>query len=766
MKRFSRLLGEFIERRSAWVALAAALIAIGGVFGASRIQMRQSQDMFISRNSKVYQDYLRLSDEFGGQQVLVLLSGDPNSLLSQSNLTAFRDLQDELAKDSRIRSVVSPLTFIQSDAEKAIADGKQSGSVDALSVDPQFAHSVVFDSNGEVLPELARVIPDNGHVLIVVTLAGGLTTNEENAAAISVRDSVRSTQFSGASEVTVAGQSLLMQAVQDKMMKSMGITLGIAVVLMVVALTLIFPVRWRLLSLPIVLLGVLCTFGLMGYIAMPITMATMAGLPILIGLGVDYAIQLHNRYEEEILRGDSAAQAVVDAITHIGPAVGIAVFATVLGFLALLVSKVPMIRDFGVMLSFGVVILFAMGLFLLNSILYQRDKRHPAVVGGKNGQKESRRALFLAGLAKRSISNPAPIIGVAVLVAAAGFWLDHRIPVQTDMESMIPTNMTELVNLNRVRAVVGKTTAVSFLVEGEDLTNPDTLRWMQSMQAQERERHPELLSDDSLASAVAAGTADRQIPSAGEAQQIVSGLPETVRSGLVSADGRFAVVSFGVPSMPVTDLNKLIDEMEAEIQPPSSVDVAPAGTTVVLARTVTALTANRNLATIIALLAVAGGLLVVYRSLARALVPLLPIVIVVGWSSAFMFAIGLDLNPLTAVLGSLIIAIGTEFTILLMERYVEEKDNGLKPREAMVTAVSRIGPAITASVVTVVAGFGTLMISDFPLLQDFGKVVVIDVMFTLVATLVVLPAVVVWLDGVFSLPKPLRERISAVRLRR
>ncbi len=613
MKKFSRLLGEFIERHSAWVALAAALIAIVGVFGATKVQMRTSQDMFISKNSKVYQDYLRMSDQFGGQQVLVLLSGDPSTLLSQSNLTAFRGLQDELTKDSRIQSVVSPLTFIQSDAEQAVADGTQSGSVDALSVDPQFAHSAVFDSSGQVLPQLTRVIPDNDHVLIAVTLAGGLTTDEENAAAASVRDLVKSTQFSNANDVIVAGTPLLMQAVQDKMKTSMGITLAIAVVLMVVALTLIFPVRWRWLSLPIVLIGVLCTFGLMGYIAVPITMVTMAGLPILIGLGVDYAIQLHNRYEEEILRGDSAAQAVIDAITHIGPAVGIAVFATVPGFLALLVSKVPMIRDFGVMLSFGVVILFAVGLFLLNSILYQRDKRHPAVVGGKNGQKESRRALFLAGLAKRSISNPTPIIGVAILAAAAGFWLDHRIPVQTDVESMIPTNMTELVDLNRVRAVVAKATSVSFLVEGDDVTNPDTLRWMQSMQAQERALHPELLSDDSLASAVADGTTDKQIPSAAETQQILAGLPDIVRSGLVSADGHEAVVSFGIPIIPIGDMNKLIDQMEAEIQPPSNVDVAPAGTTVLMARTVTALTANRNLATIIALLAVAGGLLLVYR---------------------------------------------------------------------------------------------------------------------------------------------------------
>jgi predicted RND superfamily exporter protein len=52
------------------------------------------------------------------------------------------------------------------------------------------------------------------------------------------------------------------------------------------------------------------------------------------------------------------------------------------------------------------------------------------------------------------------------------------------------------------------------------------------------------------------------------------------------------------------------------------------------------------------------------------------------------------------------------------------------------------------------------------MLKDFGKVVVIDVMFALVATLVVLPAVVVWLDGFFSSQKPLRERANLIWPRR
>ena len=79
-----------------------------------------------------------------------------------------------------------------------------------------------------------------------------------------------------------------------------------AVVIMVVVLFVVFRARWRLLSLPAVLVGCVAAFGLMGFLGIPLTMVTISGLPILIGLGVDFAIQVHSRIEEETFAADSA----------------------------------------------------------------------------------------------------------------------------------------------------------------------------------------------------------------------------------------------------------------------------------------------------------------------------------------------------------------------------------------------------------------------------------------------------------------------------
>jgi hypothetical protein len=113
-----------------------------------------------------------------------------------------------------------------------------------------------------------------------------------------------------------------------------------------------------------------------------------------------------------------------------------------------------------------------------------------------------------------------------------------------------------------------------------------------------------------------------------------------------------------------------------------------------------------------------------------------------------MFLAGIKYTPATAAMGALIIGIGTEFTILLMMRYYEERDKGEAPSEAMTTAITRIGRAIIASGLTVIGGFGSLLIAqNFPVLRSFGLLTMIDVFLALISTLVVLPALIVWIDS-------------------
>jgi len=132
--------------------------------------------------------------------------------------------------------------------------------------------------------------------------------------------------------------------------------------------------------------------------------------------------------------------------------------------------------------------------------------------------------------------------------------------------------------------------------------------------------------------------------------------------------------------------------------------------------------------------------LVVYRSWSRALVPLVPIVMATGWSALVLFLARVPLNPMSAALGALTIAIATEFSVILAARFRQERGAGRELGAALRQAYTRTGAAVLASGVTAIAGFAVLIASDVRMLRDFGFVTVIDLAVALLGVLVALPA--------------------------
>jgi predicted RND superfamily exporter protein len=105
-----------------------------------------------------------------------------------------------------------------------------------------------------------------------------------------------------------------------------------------------------------------------------------------------------------------------------------------------------------------------------------------------------------------------------------------------------------------------------------------------------------------------------------------------------------------------------------------------------------------------------------------------------------VFAIRVPLNPMSVTLSALVIAISTEFSVLLSERLRQERTAGRSLPEALRLTYARTGAAVAASGVTAIAGFGVLVLSDIQMLRDFGVVTLIDLSVSLVGVLVALPA--------------------------
>ena len=152
------------------------------------------------------------------------------------------------------------------------------------------------------------------------------------------------------------------QALADAVQSSIVVLLIAAVLVMAATLTLVFRTRLRLLPLALALAAAAVTFGALSLAGGSLTMASIAVLPVLIGLAVDYAIQFQARFDEQ-RRAAPAAERATSAPRswrtpwrgHGGrPTIVTAGAATAVGFLVLLLSPVPMVRGFGLLLVLGI----------------------------------------------------------------------------------------------------------------------------------------------------------------------------------------------------------------------------------------------------------------------------------------------------------------------------------------------------------------------------------------------------------------------------
>jgi predicted RND superfamily exporter protein len=143
---------------------------------------------------------------------------------------------------------------------------------------------------------------------------------------------------------------------------------------------------------------------------------------------------------------------------------------------------------------------------------------------------------------------------------------------------------------------------------------------------------------------------------------------------------------------------------------------------------------------------VAAALLAALRRARRVLVPLIPIALATGWSALLVYLLHIPLNPMSATLGTLVIAITTEFSVLLSERVCRQRGIGMTRQQALDDAYRTTGIAVLTSALTAIAGFAVLTVSNITMLRDFGLLALVDLSVSLVGVMVVLPATLGLID--------------------
>ena len=543
------------------------------------------------------------------------------------------------------------------------------------------------------------------------------------------------------------------------------------------------------------------TFGFMGWMGIAFNQMFVAVPVLLIGLSIDYAIHVfmrHREHRDASGRSDAIDESMAVALVGVGVALVWVTATTAIGFLANLVSPIAPIREFGIVSAFGIFsALLIFGVLVpaikvevdsaLERLGYSRHKRAFGTGGGRFST-----VLTVGAVAARRA--PIAVIVVTVLITAGGIYGATAVDTSFDEEDFLadtPPEWTQhlpgplspgeyhakddldFVNEHFQR----EDTQVEILVQGA-VTDDETLPRIDQAESDAAATESAYIT--------ASGDADVESPLS--TMQRVAAENETFNESFTAADttgdevpdrnveelydelfeadsdaasetiyrtddGEYEAIQLVVSIRGDASFAETTDEMRVIAAGIDDDGTDPRWGAIATGGPIESHIVEQDLlatvleSLLITLVAVFAFLTVAYRlmgsSASLGAVTLLPVVLAVSWILGTMYLLGMPFNVLTGMITSLTIGLGVAYSVHVSSRYTLELDRQGNVWDAMHTTVTGTGGALLGSSATTVGGFGTLALAILPVLQQFGIITGLTIIYAFLGSVLVLPTLLV-----------------------
>ena len=629
-------------------------------------------------------------------------------------------------------------------------------------------------------------------------------------------------------DIKVSGFSfgLLLGNEGDDFLQEIGILFGQAFIIILVVLAYIFFIRPRkgfgilksgrrtfsdlLLSLGAILLsigwmqgaGTILGPGYLDIIGAPNQVSQIAPI-ILIGLGVDYAIHFTSRYREEIGSGNSITGSTSSTLKSVGIALTLATLATIVGFLTNIVSPLPELKDFGILVSTGIFFAFFLVMTFVPAIRTLLDKRAETKGNISTEAFSSSGESVLNKIAASSgiIPKRLKMVALALLVAISGYGYFSFTNLETIFEftDFLPEDDPVVQTLDLLTEEFGggfgETTAV--LIEGENLATPEIHNALIESINNLSDKENIVVYAGNVAAESVIGTVGQLLAPQGAAPGAPPAMPDMELLGTLGSFGVDLMSgSQGIDALRVKDSGdvqglyeylvstdpeaflaslyfneestvtaqqvrittsagslgaaQLRDDIYDAFTPLSSLGVSIAATNdAIVTQSVSDLISESQFQSLIFAILASMTFLILYylidiRKPFLGVITILPVVAIVMGTYLGMYFLDIPLNPVTSTLSGLAIGIGVPFVIHVTNRFRETLLVAPNPVEAVKTTLKTTGGSLFGSAFTTMAGFGILMTSSLKPFQQMGQVVVVALGFALVASILILPTLLVF----------------------
>lgn len=639
--------------------------------------------------------------------------------------------------------------------------------------------------------------PSASSTLWVLEINPELSEEERKSVQIDLRNTFRELSKSSL-EYGVVSLDLLSSDIDDRTLDN--VTLLVILALVVVVILLIFTFKsFRDVTFPLVGLtsALIWTYGLLNVVGVEFSALEVAVAPLVLGLGIDYAIHLQRANSTLREQYPDPAESWLRACAKLSIPLSLAVITTVAAFLANLISPLPPLKTFGIALAMGVICAFLTSTIVVGALHVLIDKNittkksKPITLPNITNsivkvQQKQQVGIFLVVL----ILSGASIFGAASLETnfdlgdfvdsemeimdvrqdlaenydSAGWKLVYVLMEPSDDNDFIDADETLLTELRGLHSdlesnhdVVGTDgTFPSPSYEGPYVILRDAILRNSSFGAvhnMEVFQNGGVYVKDynqncDLAAAFASLSNNDTIADALSGESWA----ERVKQSVYLEDGKVINLRNEIRVEATTSIEseKVVTEFENMLG-----DVDKSGTLrynladnaklyvtgdlAMLQTVLEGLSSSQLESTLISLAVSFMVLFLLTRRVMPAIVILLPVGIASLWVVGSMAAIGLKWNVLTVMVTALTLGIGIDYSIHMWRRFEVELQRRKNHWDALRASLSTTGVALLMSALTTSLGFMVLLFSPMPIIQDFGLITAITVIFSLMLSLVLLP---------------------------
>ena len=560
-------------------------------------------------------------------------------------------------------------------------------------------------------------------------------------------------------EIHVAGRPVLIDRIMSQMMADMGLFTALSLVVIGGFLAFLFRSGVVvLLVLGTSALSVLCGFGFMAAVAVPLTSATQIMPSFLLAISVGNSVHLLVIFLQQRGRGKDRESALVYALGHSGLAIVMTALTTAGSLISFLNAEVAIVADFGIVGPAGVLIALVLSLVVLPALLAIAPiKARPPTVSSLRR--------FPEACGSIGARHPVAVLSVWILLFAVSVTGATQLRFSNYSIGWFPTDSPLRIAMELIDDTLGGAETFQLVVDAgreNGLYEPELLR---RIEAAQDFAEGQVIGDDrgvvgrttisivqvvkEIHQALNANEPDSyRIPDDRDlvAQELLlfenSGTDDL--EDVVDSQFRLARVAIKLPAVDSIYAVDLLERLQSAFEEilGSGASFVLTGQTSISATTVTAMIRSVSRTYLLAFAIITPFMMLLLGSVRTGLLSMLPAMGAILVTLGVMGWLGLPLEAFTMLTACIALGLAVDDTIHFMHNYARARQRGAAVPEAIETTLASTGQALFFTSLVLTAGFLIYTQASLNMLFNFGLTTALAVAMAFLANVTLAPALV------------------------